>query len=114
MLDNSAVWIDVKCDGEKSGEPYFGKFRVKKYLTRKEAGDAERLGTSWTLGMEPSDTKDTLKELAVLHFHVVETDALWWGKDKGLSLLEDNPIWAITLEIRKLQQPKKEEETPNA
>ena len=115
MIGNEPIWIEVNSTGE-SGEKYFGRFLVKKYLSHRERGDAVRMAELLCRGIQQDVTFRTLlSTIAFLNKHIVETDAKWWVGDegmKGIDLLDEAPIWAIGDEIHKAQKPAEPDKTP--
>ena len=112
MVSREPRWVEVKCKGEITGAEFFGRFSVKPYLTHKERADAIRLGELLSRGIEDKNQRLFHLTLAFLAFHVAETDAAWWKLDdkddacKGLGLCDEEPVWAISAEVRKLQKPE--------
>jgi hypothetical protein len=104
-INNDTVWIDVKCKGEITDTEYFGRFSVKRYLTHRERGDAVREGEVLCRGLEDLAMKTFYMAAAFIAANVVDSDAAWYKKDRGLDLVDEQPIWAISAEIRKLQKP---------
>ena len=114
MSKFDAKWVDVECEGEQSGEKYFGRFLIKPLLTHKERADAIRLGELWCRGIVDNiEERLFLTTQAFLKFHIVESDAKWWSKDGTLDIYDENPVYAISAKIKELQdvvKPKKPQE----
>jgi hypothetical protein len=114
MIGNEPIWIEVDCKGE-SGEKYFGRFRVKKYLSHRERSDAVRSAEFLCRGITQDITFRTfLSTIAFLNIHILETDAAWWkGEEgqKGMDLSDEKPIWDIAEQINKAQKPPVETPT---
>lgn len=108
MIGNEPVWIEVNCKGD-SGANYFGRFRIKKYLSHKERSDAVRMAELLCRGItQDISFRTLLSTVAFLNCHITETDAVWWnGADgqKGMDLTDEEPVWAIAEEINKAQKP---------
>ena len=115
MIGNDPIWIEVDCKGE-SGERYFGRFLIKKYLNHRERAEAVRMAELQCRGINQDISFRTLlSTIAFLNKHIVETDAKWWTGDdgaKGLDLLDEAPIWAIGDEIHKTQKPPEADKEP--
>ena len=104
MLGNEPVWIDMECTGT-SGEKYFGRFQVKRYLTHKERAEAVRLSETLCRGItDDVNMRAFLTTAAFLSVHITEVDAKWWG-DRGLDLVDEEPIWELAKKIREVQRP---------
>lgn len=114
MIDNSPVWLEVDCVGENTGAHYFGRFEVKRYLNNREKSDIARLFETYVRGIsEDVQQRGLLYALAQLNFHVLSTDAAWWT-DKGLDLLDDEPVVQLMAKLREIQTVKKEEKPTQA
>lgn len=114
MLNNEPVWIEVNCKGEVSKTAYFGRFSVKPYLTMRERSEVSRLFETYTRGItEDVGQRAVLYALSQLAFHIVETDATWW-KEKGLDLVDEEPIVQLLAQLKKVQDPELTAETPKA
>ena len=50
-----------------------------------------------------------MSTLAHLSLHVISSEGVDWWKDNGLNLLDSEPVFALAAEIKKLQNPKKDE-----
>lgn len=110
MLGNEPVWTDLECVGEQTGEKYFGRFQVKRYLTHRERGEAVRLAETLCRGIETTiEHRTLLTTIAFLSSHIIESDAKWWG-DRGLDLLDEQPIWELAKKIRELQRPAEQKD----
>jgi|GEM_PF-5042228 len=111
MIGNEPIWIEINCVGE-SGEKYFGRFRIKRYLSHKERAEAVRMAELMCRGITQDITFRTfLSTLAFLNCHILETDAVWWSGDpgqKGMNLSDEKPIWDIAEQIYKAQKPQTE------
>jgi hypothetical protein len=115
VIDNSPVWIEINCEGETTKTKYFGKFEIKRYLSFKEKSDVARLFETYSRGItEDIAQKGILYALAQLNFHVLSADCDWW-KEKGLDILDEEPIVQLLAEVRKAQVGnKKDEPAPTA
>jgi hypothetical protein len=60
MFSNDPVWIDMEVVGELTGEKYFGRFQIKRYLTNRERGDAVRFAETLCRGIENDANMRTL------------------------------------------------------
>lgn len=108
MVDNTPLWIEINCTGELTGTKYFGRFEIKKYLTHGEKSEISRLFETYARGItEDVAQRGLLYVLAELNFHVLSTDAAWWT-NKGLDLLDEQPILDLVAELRKHQAVKKD------
>jgi hypothetical protein len=109
MIGNEPIWIEVNCKG-LSGENYFGRFRVKKYLTHMERAEAVRMAEILCRGIvQDINLKTLLSTIAFLNEHILETDAKWWEGDegkKGVELVDEEPVWALAEQINKAQKPQ--------
>jgi hypothetical protein len=112
---NEPEWVDVKSKGEKTGQEYFGRFRMKPFLNLAERADAVRLSELYSRGIyqEPA-VRGLLMTVAFLKMHIVETDATWWKEQDGLTCLDEEPVFAIANKLQELQnkvsgKDKKEE-----
>jgi hypothetical protein len=121
MIGNEPIWIEVNCEGTTSGEKYFGRFRVKKYLTHKERAECVRAAEVMCRGITQNlNFRALLSTIAFINTHVLESDAKWWkGEDgmKGLDLIDEDPIWELAALIDGRQKPQEEtksEETTEA
>lgn len=114
MINNEPVWTDIQCTGA-SGENYFGRFQIRRFLTHREKTEAVRLAETLCRGITDSiEHRTFLTTIAFLSFHIIEVDAAWWG-DKGLDLLDEEPVWELAKTVRALQKPPAEKpETPKA
>ena len=111
-MKNEPIWIDVDVTGELTGEKYFGRFSIKRYLTHTERSEAVRLAETLMRGIQQDvNFRTLLSSIAFLNVHIVESDAKWWtGEDvKGLDLLDEAPIWAISKQLYNAQKPDTEE-----
>lgn len=101
-------WVEIDIEGETTGEKYFGRFKVKSYLTHAERSDAVRLSERLARGIDRSQGEiGFLTVLSFVKFHIIEADAEWWTKDgEGLDLYDENPIYEISKKIGELQKPK--------
>ena len=113
MISNLPEWIDVTCVGESTGEKFFGRFEIKKFLTHKEKTEAVRLAETLSRGIEQDFAYKTfLTTLAFLHYHVLKSEANWWKKGDGdifgMDLFDEEPIWALGRKIKELQKPEEE------
>lgn len=106
---NDSVWVDVQAKGEYTQREYFGRFRIKPYLTHKERADAVRLAEMYFRGINESvEQRQFLTALAFLKFHVVESDADWWNDESGLGLYDEAPVNELLNKLVKIQNPDKE------
>jgi hypothetical protein len=104
MINNEPKWVDIKVDGEFTGEQYFGRFRVKPFLTHAERADAVRLAELYYRGIsQDANQRMFLTTLAFLKFHVLESDATWWGETNGMNSFDESPVWAISEKLREVQ-----------
>lgn len=107
MIDNTPVWVEVNVQGETTGEQYFGKFYIKKYLTQEERSDVARESDRRNYGIaEDAGQKAMNNMLSQLQAHVVQADAAWWVKDKEgrvVGLMDDNPITDLMKKLREQQ-----------
>ena len=111
MIDNAPVWTEINCVGETTGSTYFGRFELKKYLSNREKSDISRLFEAYVRGIsEDIPQRSLLYALAQLNFHIVSTDATWWV-EKGMDLLDDEPVVQLMSELRKHQTKKDEKAT---
>lgn len=106
-INNEPQWCDVKITGERTGYEYFGRFRIKPYLTNEERGDAVRLAERYCRGIDRTDDEiDFQTLLAFLKFHVTEADADWWTAD-GKEMFDRQPIYEIASKLYDMQyRPK--------
>ena len=112
MIGSEALWIDVDCTG-KSGQKYFGRFRIKKYLTHKERSESVRVAETLCRGItQDIQMRMFLATVAFVNTHVIESDAKWWTADdsgtKGMSLVDEEPVWEIANKINELQKPQED------
>lgn len=114
MIGNEPVWIEVNCEGE-SGIKYFGRFRIKKYLTHKERAESVRVAEVLSRGItQDLNFRTLLATIAFVNQHILETDATWWQGDegmKGADMIDENPIWEMASQISKAQKPPAPETT---
>ena len=107
MIDNSPRWVEVEAVGEATKEKYIGKFQLKPFLTTAEKADAQRLSDKYSIGIQEINQKNFLNLIAFLKFHIVDFEAHWW-KDYGLSLLDEEPAYAVVNALDKLRNPPEE------
>lgn len=112
-VNNGPVWVEAKCKGEITGVDFFGRFSVRRYLTHKERGEAVRYGEVLCRGIEDVALRAFYMTMAFVDAHVIESDAVWYA-ERGMDLVDEQPIWSISSEIRKLQKPAeaKKDEAP--
>lgn len=111
-MKNEPIWIDVDVTGELTGAKYFGRFSIKRYLTHTDRSEAVRLAETLMRGIQQDlNFRTLLSTIAFLNVHIVETDAKWWVGDdtKGLDLLDEAPIWAISKQLYDAQKPSSED-----
>lgn len=108
---NDPKWVDMEAVGEFTGHKYFGRFRIKPYLTHAERSDVARLAEMYNRGISSdSSQKGFNLTLAFLKFHIVESDASWWTENGGLDMMDEAPIYALAKSVRDVQNPPKPEE----
>lgn len=115
---NEPKWIEIDLEGDETGERYSGKFLIKPFLTTAEQGDADRLASRYTMGINAGNSSifDYLWYMGKLKFHIVEHKAEWW-KDDGLDMIDKNIGYKIAEEVGILRgernpklKPKTDEE----
>ena len=117
MFKNDPQWVDVKAEGENTGQEYFGRFCLKPFLTHEERTDAIRLAEMYCRGIRDDvQQRAFMTTQAFLKFHVVETDARWWDDETGATkILDESPVYEIAQKVKDVQdslKPKKAQETP--
>lgn len=116
MIANEPVWVDVNVQGETTGEQYFGKFQIKKYLNQEERSDVSRESDRRNFGIvEDQGQKAINNMIAQLQSHVVSADAAWWVKDAAgrvVGLHDDKPITALMEKLREQQNSWKPKDKP--
>jgi hypothetical protein len=104
MNFNEPKWCDVDSEGEFTGRKYFGRFKIKPFLSHAERADAVRLAETYYRGItQDANQRLFLTTLAFLKFHVIETDADWWSEQNGLSITDEDPIWKISDQLQLIQ-----------
>ena len=106
-INNEPIYVTLDgCKGALTGADYAeGQFLIKPYLTHREKNDVLRLTELLLQKIERNqDAILFYSAIAQLAFHIVEAPS-WWG-DKGLDLVDTEPVWALMQEIYKLQSPK--------
>lgn len=105
MQKTEPQWIEVTATGEDTGEEYFGKFYVKPFLTKAEKRDAAALTERYCLGIVDAYERTSLYQLALLKFHVVKSEAVWWKND-GLDLHDEAPANQLAARIAEVRQDR--------
>jgi hypothetical protein len=107
-VSNEPVYVCLDgCKGSDTGFDYSdGQFLIKKYLTHREKNDVIRLTELLLHNIERNqDAILFYSAIAQLAFHIVEAPE-WWG-DKGMDLIDREPVWALMERIYNLQNPDK-------
>jgi len=114
MIGNDPIWIEVNCVGA-SGEKYFGRMRVKKYLTHRERAECVRNAEVMCRGITQNQHfRALLTTIAFVNQHVLESDAKWWKGEEGMmgiDLIDEEPIYEIAALIDGSQKPPQAEST---
>ena len=108
-VNNEPIYVCLDgCKGGVTGADYSeGQFLIKKYLTHREKSDVIRLTELLLRNIERNQEAILFySAIAQLAFHVVESPE-WWG-DKGMDLLDGEPVWALMEKVYKLQNPESE------
>lgn len=114
-INNASQWRDVEVEGEFTKTKYFGRFRLKPYLTHGDRADVARLAELYNRGISTDAAQRAFNmTLAFLKFHIVETDAPWWTEKGGLDLYDEAPIYALAERVRDVQKPLEEQTNPES
>ena len=101
-------WIEMKCTGETTGTEYFGKFRVKPFLSHKERTQAFAMAEGKLLGIQDNlGHKSFVTALSFLQFYIVDAEADWWKKEKGEDLADEEPIYVLAAKVKEIQESLK-------
>jgi hypothetical protein len=108
-INNENKWVDVEAVGGTTGTKYFGRFKIKPYLTHLEKSEVSRLAELYNRGISSDPSRRQFNMLlAFLQFHIVETDATssWWkDSEGGLSLYDEEPVYSLSEAVSKAQNP---------